>query len=199
MPILVVLQALFGVLCVAGFLFLRQRYENKASADRTRENVILLITGTTMIASVWLLDVVSRNLLESGEAFETRLIASLQQLAMLFCLELENPLARNCFRLQPCRGDICISNFRQSPSCLAAAFFLVASGWWMFEEHWQRLKPALAARRPNLFGLKWVRSCFCRHCPSLASPGPRPWSALAALCQVRAVRIPLIPTLLWGR
>ena len=64
MPILVVLQALFGVLCVAGFLFLRQRYENKASADRTRENVILLITGTTMIASVWLLDVVSRNLLE---------------------------------------------------------------------------------------------------------------------------------------
>ena len=74
MPILIVLQALFGVFCVAGFLFLRQRYENKGSAHRTRENVILLITGTTMIASVWLLDVVSRSLLESGEAFETCLL-----------------------------------------------------------------------------------------------------------------------------
>ncbi|MEC8390794.1 MAG: transglutaminase domain-containing protein [Planctomycetota bacterium] len=146
MPILIVLQALFGVFCVAGFLFLRQRYENKGSAHRTRENVILLITGTTMIASVWLLDVVSRSLLESGEAFETRLIASLQQLAMLFCLGTRKTRWREIAFACNLAVVIFVSAISDNPQVVwLAAFFLVASGWWMFGEHWQRLKPALSS------------------------------------------------------
>ena len=146
LPWLIVLQNVISIAFVVGFLGLRYRFRDRWREHQVVEQVATAASGFLMVAGVWIFDLVSRTFWDVGEAFECRLIASLQQLAMLFCLSTRNARWREIAFACNLAIVIFSAAISQSPQVVwIAAFFLIATGWCMLGEHWQRLKPALSS------------------------------------------------------